>query len=124
MLRTGLVLSCLVLSCLVLSCLVLSYLVLSIDDRWLVWCRFIPNKFGPRDLTYEQFVSQYVDEKVIRSEFDEAVEKMEKIDKLSDIKMFDWFMDNYKTTQLFSNSWYLSIHPSFYHSLFLCASGV
>lgn len=51
--------------------------------------------------SYEQYVNYLVDPEIITQRFDQALVKLKYMDEMSDIKVYDFFVENYKQKLLF-----------------------
>ena len=58
--------------------------------------------------SFEEFINYKVDENVIIKNFNESLKKLKILDEQSDIKFYDFFIENYKKIPLFRDS----NHPS------------
>jgi|688.fasta_scaffold643704_1 hypothetical protein len=58
------------------------------------------------DLSFDQYMNFDLDEKKVKANFEVELEKLNELDKLSDIKIYPIFMANYKNKRLFSDHYH------------------
>lgn len=58
--------------------------------------------------SYEQYINYQIDPKIIISRFDQAANKLKQTDSLSDIKVYDFFIENYRKRLLFRDDRHLT----------------
>jgi len=68
---------------------------------------FPADEFG-KDLSFSEYMNHKIDLTAIQNNFDYGIEKLFLADLKSDIKLFDFFTENYKEKRLFLDAW----HPS------------
>ena len=66
------------------------------DDLW-----YIPKNI--EDMDYNTYYNKKIHENQISEKFNSALLKLKKLDEQSDIKYYDFFIDNYKNFRLFSD---------------------
>jgi hypothetical protein len=51
--------------------------------------------------SYNNYINYPIDESIIKNNFNESLKKLKQIDDMSDIKIYDYFVENYKTIPMF-----------------------
>lgn len=77
------------------------------SDRRNMWLWFVSDEFEC-GLGFKEYMDYPVESGVILSKFDSELQKLRELDVNSDVKFYDYFVDNFKSQRFFSDYW----HPS------------